>query len=87
VLTAAGQAQRRASAARPTGLTPRELEVLGLIAAGHTAKAVARRLDISPKTAENHIQNLYAKIGVATRAGAALYALERGMVAQERTAA
>ena len=61
-------------------LTPRELEVLQLIAAGRTAKEAARQLDIAPKTADHHIQNLYAKIGVSTRAGAALYALERGLV-------
>jgi HD-GYP domain-containing protein (c-di-GMP phosphodiesterase class II) len=83
VLTAAGQASRRASAAStPAGLTAREIEVLGLIAAGHTAKETARLLEISPKTADNHIQNLYSKIGVSTRAGAALYALERGLVLQ-----
>ncbi len=87
VLSAAGQASRRVSSVRPSGLTPREIEVPGLIAAGHTAKEVARVLDISPKTADNHIQNLYSKIGVTSRAGAALYALERGMVAQEKSAA
>jgi DNA-binding CsgD family transcriptional regulator len=38
---------------------------------------------MAPKTADNHIQNLYAKIGVSTRAAAALYALEHGMVVQE----
>ena len=83
VLTAAGQASRRASVASPGGLTPRELEVLRLIAAGHTAKETAQMLEIAPKTADNHIQNLYSKIGVSTRAGAALYALERGLVRQE----
>ncbi len=60
-------------------MTAREIEVLRLIAAGHTAKGAARLLDIAPKTADNHIQNLYSKIGVSTRAGAALYALEHGM--------
>ncbi len=81
VLTAAGQASRRASpAAAPAGLTAREIEVLGLIAAGHTAKETARLLAISPKTADNHIQNLYSKIGVSSRAGAALFAVERGLV-------
>ena len=40
----------------------------------------ARELEIAPKTADNHIQSLYSKIGVSTRAGAALYALERGLV-------
>jgi HD-GYP domain-containing protein (c-di-GMP phosphodiesterase class II) len=79
VLASAGQPARRETAARLSGLTPREIEVLRLIAAGLTAKDAARRLDISPKTADNHIQNLYSKIGVATRAAAALYALERGL--------
>ncbi len=82
VLTCAGQPARRATAERLAGLTPREIEVLRLIAAGHTAKEAARLLEIAPKTADNHIQNLYSKIGVTTRAGAALYALERGLVQQ-----
>lgn len=81
VLTIAGQPARRASSERLAGLTPREIEVLRLIAAGMTAKEAARELEISPKTADNHIQSLYSKIGVKTRAGAALYALEHGLVA------
>ncbi len=80
VLASAGQSTRREMAERPSGLTPRENEVLRLIAAGHTAKEAARLLDIAPKTADNHIQSLYSKIGVTTRAAAALYALERGLV-------
>jgi DNA-binding NarL/FixJ family response regulator len=80
VLASAGQSTRRYAAERPSGLTPREIEVLRLIAAGHTAKEAARHLEIAPKTADNHIQSLYSKIGVTTRAAAALYALERGMV-------
>lgn len=87
VLTAAGQASRRAGTPGIDGLTPREIEVLRHIASGLTAKEAAAVLGISPKTAENHIQNLYAKIGVSTRAGAALYALERGLVADEIAAA
>jgi len=86
VLASAGQPARRNTADRPSGLTPREVEVLRLIAAGHTAKEAARQLDIAPKTADNHIQSLYSKIGVTTRAAAALYALERGLV-QERFSA
>ena len=82
VLTIAGQPARREPASRLAGLTPREIEVLRLIAGGLTAKEAARKLDIAPKTADNHIQNLYSKIGVATRAGAALYALERGLIQQ-----
>ncbi len=80
VLTCAGQRARRGAPTRLAGLTPREIEVLRLIAAGDTAKEAARKLDIAPKTADNHIQSLYSKIGVTTRAGAALYALERGLV-------
>jgi HD-GYP domain-containing protein (c-di-GMP phosphodiesterase class II) len=81
VLTMAGQPARRAPGTRLSGLTPREIEVLRLIAGGDTAKEAARKLDIAPKPADNHIQNLYSKIGVATRAGAALFALEQGLVA------
>lgn len=81
VLTVAGQPARRASSERLAGLTAREIEVLRLIAAGMTAKEAARQLEIAPKTADNHIQSLYSKIAVKTRAGAALYALEHGLVA------
>ena len=87
VLAVAGQPARRDVTERLAGLTPREIEVLRLIAAGHTAKEAARQLEIAPKTADNHIQNLYSKIGVSTRAGAALYALERGLVQQGISAA
>jgi HD-GYP domain-containing protein (c-di-GMP phosphodiesterase class II) len=80
VLASAGQPARRETAGR-TGLTPREIEVLRLIAGGATAKEAARQLEIAPKTADHHIQNLYSKIGVSTRAGAALFALERGFLA------
>jgi len=61
-------------------LTPREIEVLRLIARGQSAKQVANCLGISRKTAGNHIQNLYGKIGVSTRAGAALFAIEHGLL-------
>lgn len=87
VLTAVGQGSRRASSVRLHGLTPREIEVLRLIAGGKTAKEAAQHLAISPKTADNHIQNLYSKIGVTTRAGAALFALECGMIGQEKVVA
>jgi len=83
VLACAGQPARRASAERLAGLTAREIEVLRLIAGGDTTKEAARKLDIATKTADNHIQSLYSKIGVTTRAGAALYALERGLVQHE----
>jgi DNA-binding CsgD family transcriptional regulator len=83
VLAAAGQPHRPAP--RPAGLSERECEVLGLIARGMATKQVARRLGISPKTCDHHIQRLYGKIGVSTRAGATLFALEHGLVAQVRS--
>lgn len=80
VLAVAGQRSHRPTSRPLGGLTPREVEVLRLIAAGLTAKATARRLDISPKTADHHIQSIYGKIGVTTRAAAALYAVEHGLL-------
>src|SRR4051794_22373121 len=87
VLACAGQPARRGVPERLAGLTPREMEVLRLIASGDTTKEVAGKLDIATKTADNHIQSLYSKIGVTTRAGAALYALERGLVQRENATA
>ena len=80
VLSAVGQPSRRALPRPLSGMTPREIEVLRLIAAGLTAKETAHKLDISPKTADHHIQSLYGKIGVTTRAAAALYAVEHGIL-------
>jgi HD-GYP domain-containing protein (c-di-GMP phosphodiesterase class II) len=78
VLIAAGQPRR--SLRRPAGLSERECEVLGLVAQGLATKQVARRLGISPKTCDHHIQRVYAKAGVSTRAGATLFALEHGLL-------
>lgn len=80
VLLAAGQPSRRTVPRSVAGLTPREIEVLRLIAAGMTAKEAAQKLDISPKTADHHIQAIYGKIGVTTRAAAALFAVEHGLL-------
>jgi DNA-binding NarL/FixJ family response regulator len=66
---------------RPAGLTEREAEVIGLIARGLQTKQVARVLGISIKTADRHIQNTYGKIGVSSRAAAALFAMQHGLVA------
>jgi HD-GYP domain-containing protein (c-di-GMP phosphodiesterase class II) len=79
VLEAAGQAVPRIE--RPAGLTDREAEVLGLLAHGLQTKEIARGLGISVKTADRHVQNAYAKIGVSTRAAAALFAMEHGLAA------
>jgi DNA-binding CsgD family transcriptional regulator len=61
-------------------LSDREAEVLRLLARGLVTKQVARRLGISVKTTDNHIQHIYAKIGVSTRAGATIFAMEHGLV-------
>jgi HD-GYP domain-containing protein (c-di-GMP phosphodiesterase class II) len=79
VLEAAGE--RVPPIERPDGLTERETQVLALLARGLQTKQVARTLGISAKTADRHVQNAYGKIGVSTRAAAALYAMEHGLVA------
>jgi HD-GYP domain-containing protein (c-di-GMP phosphodiesterase class II) len=61
------------------GLTEREIEVLRAVARGLSMKEIGRRLGISPKTVDNHLQNLYGKIGVKTRGGATLFAIEHGL--------
>jgi HD-GYP domain-containing protein (c-di-GMP phosphodiesterase class II) len=64
----------------PGGLTRREVEVLRLIARGCTNKDVAARLVISPKTAGTHIEHIYAKLGVSSRAEAGLFAVQHGLL-------
>lgn len=64
---------------RPAGLTERQVEVVRLLVRGLQTKQIARQLDISAKTADRHIQNAYRKMGVSTRAGAALFAMQRGL--------
>jgi HD-GYP domain-containing protein (c-di-GMP phosphodiesterase class II) len=80
VLAAAGQPRGRTSALRPAGLSDREVEVLRLIARGASNRAVATRLSISPKTVGRHVEHIYAKTGVTTRPGAALFAMEHDLL-------
>ncbi len=77
VLAAAGHPPVRV--ARPAGLTEREAQVVGLLARGLQTKQVAHALGISTKTADRHVQNAYAKIGVSTRAAVALFAMQHGL--------
>jgi len=79
VLRAAGH---RAPARRegPGGLTVREVEVLALLARGLANKEIARRLGVTPKTVSNHLEHVYAKIDVGSRAAATLYATQHGLV-------
>jgi HD-GYP domain-containing protein (c-di-GMP phosphodiesterase class II)/DNA-binding CsgD family transcriptional regulator len=80
VLAAAGQAGERPRTAWPAGLTDREVEVLRLLAGGAPNKVIAVRLGVSPKTVGHHVQHLYEKAGVRTRAAATLFALEQGLL-------
>jgi DNA-binding CsgD family transcriptional regulator len=64
----------------PAGLSDREVQVLRLVARGHSNREIARLLWISPKTAGHHVQHIYAKIGVSTRAAAAMFAMEHDLV-------
>lgn len=82
VLGAAGHrvARRRGG---PAGLTPREVEVLRLLARGLSNKEIAARLTISPKTVGNHAEHIYAKINAPTRAAAGLFAMQQGLLPEE----
>lgn len=84
VLAATGMTTGRLSRAsrpdRPGDLTKREVEVLRLAAKGFTTAVIAEKLYISPKTAGHHIQHVYSKIGVSTRAAAALWAIQHDLV-------
>jgi two-component system response regulator NreC len=61
-------------------ITPREVEVLRLIALGHTSVEVARKLKLSPRTIETHRAHIHRKLGLATRAQLVRYALNRGLL-------
>ena len=78
ILRAAGAAAPPAPAWL-AGLTDREVEVLRLIAAGHSNGAIAQALFISPNTVLHHVSSIFAKLGVANRAAAAAYATRRGL--------
>ncbi len=80
VVEAAGQARPRRRDLRPAGLTEREIDVARLIAEGLSNPEIARRLVISRRTAEHHVQHVYAKLGVSSRAAVALFALEHGLL-------
>jgi len=61
------------------GLSPREAEVLGLLAAGHSNRRIAQILFLSPRTVQRHAANVYLKIGAHCRAAATAYALRHGL--------
>jgi HD-GYP domain-containing protein (c-di-GMP phosphodiesterase class II) len=86
VLRAAGHRVRRRQE-WPAGLTTREVEVLRLAACGLSNREIAERLSISRKTASNHIEHVYAKIGASNRARAALFAMTHGLMTELHTLA
>jgi DNA-binding NarL/FixJ family response regulator len=65
-------------------LTPRELEILHLVIAGKTNKAIAIEIYISAKTVEFHLENIYRKLGVRTRLMAGIWAIRNGMETKPR---
>jgi DNA-binding NarL/FixJ family response regulator len=79
-MEAAGAERTIPKEPNPGGLTDREIEVLSLIARGRTNRDVADDLFISTKTVGRHVENIYTKIGVSTRAAAALYAMEHRLL-------
>jgi DNA-binding CsgD family transcriptional regulator len=84
----AGPDLARAAALHPRataadGLTAREVEVLRLVAAGLTNRAVAGRLRLSEKTVARHLSNLFTKLGLSSRTQAAAYAYERGLLPRD----
>jgi HD-GYP domain-containing protein (c-di-GMP phosphodiesterase class II) len=84
VLVAAGHGESKAPTPsrpkNPGGLSHREVDVLLLAARGLTTQEIADRLYIAPKTADHHIQHIYNKINVSTRAAAALWAMQHAVV-------
>ncbi len=80
VLATAGHAVAVRPKVLPMGLTDREVEVLGLVARGCSNADIADRLVISRRTAEHHVQHIYTKIGVSSRAAATLFAVEHQLL-------
>ena len=80
VLAAAGKRQAPRLERWPAGLTDREVEVLRLVARGRSNRDVAAALVVSPKTVGRHVENLYRKIGVHSRAAAAVFAMEHDLL-------
>jgi DNA-binding NarL/FixJ family response regulator len=77
--TAVGGSEARLPKDLPEGITPREAEVLELMARGHTNPQIGEELGISRGTAKVHVQNIIAKLGVSDRTQAAVRAVELGL--------
>ena len=79
VLRASGHRVRRRRE-WPSGLTPREIDVLRLLVRGMTNGQIGERLVVAPKTVANHVAHIYEKIGCNSRAAASLFAMRHGLV-------
>ena len=79
VLAAAGQSHGKRRTG-PAGLTPREVEVLILIARGASNRQAAQALGVTVKTAGTHIERIYSKIGASTRSTATLFAMQHRLL-------
>jgi HD-GYP domain-containing protein (c-di-GMP phosphodiesterase class II) len=80
VLAAAGHHEPAGRRVHVAGLTEREVEVLRLLASGLSNRRMARALTISERTIDHHVRHIYNKIGVSTRAGAALFAMQHQLL-------
>lgn len=80
VIESAGQRVQRRRNLHPAGLSDREIEVLRLVARACSNREIGENLHISRRTAEHHVQHIYAKIGVSTRSAAAFFALEHDLL-------
>lgn len=88
VIAGVAQAIQQGTAASPAvldGLTPRETEILCLVAEGLSNQEIAARLYLSEGTVKNHISNIYGKLHLRDRAQAAIYAIEHGLVPPRRS--
>lgn len=80
VLTAVGAGRSLIEVERPGGLTEREIDVLRLVARGETNRQIAGLLRISAKTVGSHVEHIYAKTQVRSRAAATLFAVRHGLI-------
>jgi DNA-binding NarL/FixJ family response regulator len=74
------ETRTRVGGQTPAGLSAREVEVLRLVAAGKTNRAIAEQLVLSEKTVARHLSNIFAKLNLSSRAAATAYAYEHGVV-------
>src|SRR5262245_58062586 len=76
----AAEIQQRERSDGPPALSPRETQVLQMIAEGHSAPELGRRIHLSPTTVKTHLHSLYDKLGVSDRAAAVAEAMRRGLL-------